>query len=89
MRAARAPCPVPTVLRLDGFDFRIYTEDHAPAHVHVFVGRFEARIAIGDATVAPFAIDPGGMSTREVRDAIRIVEVHQAVFLGIWRTYHG
>ena len=80
---------MPSILRLDGFEFRIYTEDHAPAHVHVFAGRLEARIAIGDADVAPYSIDPGAMATRQVREAIRIVEEHQAVFLGIWRKYHG
>jgi hypothetical protein len=24
-----------TVLRRDGFDFRIYTKDHEPGHVHI------------------------------------------------------
>ena len=38
---------MPTVLRLDGFEVRIYLNDHEPAHVHVFRAGGEAKIKLG------------------------------------------
>lgn len=80
---------MPTVLRLDGLEFFIYTNDHQPAHVHVFRGREEAKIAIGDDRVAPYVLDPGVMPGRDVRMAVHIVAEHQAVLLGVWRKLHA
>lgn len=42
-----------TILRVQGFDFRIYTNDHPPAHVHVIKGGGEVVIEIGDEQTAP------------------------------------
>jgi hypothetical protein len=35
---------VPTVLRQEGYDIVIRSNDHEPAHVHVFEGDGEAKI---------------------------------------------
>jgi hypothetical protein len=43
---------MPTVLRKDGFEFMIYTDDHEPAHVHVFKGEGKAKIIISTAEPA-------------------------------------
>jgi hypothetical protein len=67
---------VVTVLRLHGMRFVVYTADHEPPHVHVY-GDGEARIDIINFTV----ITQGGLSDRDVRRAVAVVEANQQVFL--------
>ncbi len=73
-----------TVLRQHGMRFVIYTADHEPAHVHV-IGDGEARIDIIDLKV----ITQGGMSDRDVRRAMTVVEENRQLLLDTWRHYHG
>jgi hypothetical protein len=64
--------------------FVIYTADHEPAHVHV-IGDGEARIDIIDLKV----ITQGGMSDRDVRRAMTVVEENRQLLLDTGRHYHG
>jgi hypothetical protein len=80
---------MPTVLRVQGYQFFIYPDDHEPAHVHVFKSGEEAKISIGDDDHAPEAIDPMRMPTHEVRQAVRIAQRFQGQFLAAWRKYHA
>ena len=73
-----------TLLRQYGMRFVIYTADHEPPHVHV-VGEGEARIDIAGLAV----ITQGGMSDRDVRRAVAVIEKNQQLFLDAWRKYHG
>jgi hypothetical protein len=45
-----------TVHRERGFEVILYPGDreHTPAHVHVFYGNGEAKIALGDESTAPW-----------------------------------
>lgn len=73
-----------TLLRQNGMRFVIYTADHEPPHVHVY-GEGEARIDIHRLTV----ITQGGMSDRDVRRAVAVIEENQQMFTEAWRRYHG
>jgi hypothetical protein len=73
-----------TILRQHGMRFVIYTADHEPAHVHV-IGDGEARIDIIDLKV----ITQGGMSDRDVRRAMTVVEENRQLLLDTWRHYNG
>lgn len=73
-----------TILRQHGMRFVIYTADHEPAHVHV-IGDGEARIDIIDLKV----ITQGGMSDRDVRRAMTVVEENRQLLLDTGRHYHG
>lgn len=73
-----------TVLRSTGLRFVIYTDDHAPAHLHVY-GDGEARIDI----VALSVLSNRGMSQRDLARALTIVAEHRAVFLERWQDIHG
>lgn len=65
----------------------IYVDDHEPAHVHIWKAGVAAKISVaGD---APEIIDPGRMSTTDLRRAWRIVEANQEQFLAAWREHHG
>ncbi|WP_320199266.1 DUF4160 domain-containing protein [Agrobacterium sp. rho-13.3] len=64
--------------------FVIYTADHEPHHVHVY-GEGESRIDMINLGV----ITQGGMSDRDVRRAVAVIEENQQLFLEAWRQYHG
>ena len=72
------------LLRAAGMRFVIYTDDHEPAHLHVY-GDGEARINILTATV----ISNRGMSKRDLSRALLIVREQQDLFLNKWHDLHG
>ena len=76
-----------TVLRADGLRVVVFTNDHAPAHVHVF-GDGEAKIDLigGD---APALVWADGMSRGEVRRALRLVTAQRAFLPARWEEIHG
>lgn len=76
---------MPTILRESGFRFMIYTDDHAPAHVHAWKDGAEARIAIEDIRI----LSHTGMRTKDLVQAVRITEENREMFLAEWRKYHG
>ena len=76
---------MPTVLRQDGFEVRIYTADHTPPHVHVFKGGGEVVVEIDPLSVR----EAKGMSRREEAAATRLVEEHQDKLREAWRRFHG
>lgn len=73
-----------TALRQNGLWFIIYTADHEPAHVHVY-GVGEVRIDI----VTLKVLTKGGLSDRDARRALAVVEESRDAFLETWRKYHG
>lgn len=77
-----------TVLRAHGLRVVIFTNDHEPAHVHVF-GDGEAKINLLGPSGIPALIWADGMNRSEVRRAMRIVTEQQTVLLARWEDIHG
>lgn len=73
-----------TLLRAAGMRFVIYTDDHEPAHLHVY-GDGEVRIDIVHLSL----ITNRGMSKRDVTRALDIILEHRAMFLSKWNEMHG
>ncbi len=72
---------------MEGFTIRVYSDDHPPAHVHVFHGGQEIRVYLrGD---RPFDRLSGRMSASDVRRALRLVDTHRDQLLTFWKRYHG
>ena len=71
---------MPTVLRQDGFDVRIFVRDHEPKHVHVRRGGGVAVIILGDVSVR----ERFGMSPRDVRTALQIVAENRDYLVAQW-----
>jgi len=77
---------VPTVVREEEFDVRIYTFDHPPPHVHV--AKAGAIVKINLSTHHAVEI-VGTISDRDVKRAERLVSRH-AHFLRLeWEKVHG
>ena len=80
---------MPTVLRQAGFAVRIYTDDHAPAHVHVWKAGELVVINLNDETRRVTTRAVKGMSKQNQRRALILVGAHQAFLLERWREIHG
>lgn len=77
---------MPTVLRAGRFTVRIYTQDHAPAHVHVVHGNGNLKVYLETER------DPelrGSMRPADVRRAVALVSAHYDDLLGAWRRIHS
>jgi hypothetical protein len=77
-----------TVLRAEGLRVVIFTNDHEPAHVHVF-GDGEAKIDLCGASGVPELVWADGMTRSEVRRALRVVASRQSQLLMRWERIHG
>lgn len=77
-----------TVLRESGFRFVIFTDDHEPAHVHVY-GDGEAKIQLVGREGEPELVWVQRMKSGEIRKAMAIVVRNRSGFLDRWRQIHG
>lgn len=77
-----------TIFRAHGLRIVIFTDDHEPAHVHVF-GDGHTKINLIGADGRPELIWADGAKRNEVRRAMQVVTEEQAAFLARWREIHG
>lgn len=81
---------MPTVHREDGFQVRIYPNDHLPRHVHVLKADGEVIIQLGSETESPWIDEVHkGISSKDVVKALTLVQVNQVKLLESWKTIHG
>lgn len=76
-----------TIHRAHGLRVIIFTDDHAPAHVHVF-GDGQAKINLLGPNGDPEIVWADGMTRAELRRAITLIRDHQESFLARWRDIH-
>lgn len=79
---------MPTILRLKGYRFMIYTSEPANErpHVHVIKDDRDAKIWID---VLAFAKGDDLFKAKERREIMEIAEEHQAFFMEKWEEIHG
>ena len=77
-----------TVHREAGLRFVIFTDDHEPAHVHVY-GDGSAKIDLVGESGAPELVHADGLKGGDVRKAMRIAAEQRAYLLERWRELHG
>lgn len=76
---------MPTVLREEGFEVRIYTNDHNPPHVHVYKSGSVCKIALVGVDELPSFIQISrNMRRSDAWLAISIVEKYQQYLLNRW-----
>lgn len=92
-----------TAHQKNGFDFRFYSNDHLPMHVHAihggkvcvfFLGVIEERVDEDDnsyiaALEAPGARENRGMKPANVRRALQIVSENQTKLIRSWEQHLG
>ena len=77
---------MPTLLKLFGLIFRIYTRDHQPPHVHVISQEGEAIFIINQEVTLK---DNKGMKPKDVSLAVSILEENKEIILEEWNKLHG
>ncbi|NBZ88991.1 DUF4160 domain-containing protein [Stagnihabitans tardus] len=77
-----------TIYRANGLRVIIFTDDHEPAHVHVF-GDGQAKIDLISPSGAPSLVWAEGMKANDLRRAMQMVRDQQEEFLAKWREIHG
>ena len=80
---------MPTVFKQAGFQVRIHSDDHPPAHVHVWKAGDEIVIDLGADNVPPSIRENKTMRRSDARRAVLLVEDNQEVLLEEWRAMHG
>ncbi len=70
---------MPTLLRLKGFKFFFYANDHEPPHVHILKAERWAKIEIKSAQVVY-----SSLKAQELRECLQILETHRNEFLEKW-----
>ncbi len=78
-----------TVLRINGYIVRIWSNDHLPRHVHVFKGDGECVINLVGIAGNPELREFYGMKRKEVVEAIKIVADNQEKLIEAWISIHG
>ncbi len=76
-----------TIYRAHGLRVIIFTDDHEPAHVHVF-GDGQAKINLTGREGLPDLIWAEGMKANDLRRAMQLVSERQELFLAKWREIH-
>ncbi len=77
-----------TVHRAFGFRFMILSNDHEPAHVHVFGQGGEAKVNLA----GPYGLELDwvvGISQADMRRIMTEVQAHRDAMLMEWRRIHG
>ena len=77
-----------TIYRAHGLRVIIFTDDHEPAHMHVF-GDGQAKINLVGPDGVPTLVKAEGMKVNDLRRAMQIVRDQQEQFLSKWREFHG
>ena len=71
--------------RKHGYDVVIHTNEHGPAHVHVFRGGKQLKVELLPIRV----VYNGGFNSREIRRIRALLEEHHALLLQEWTRLHG
>lgn len=77
-----------TVYRAHGFRIVVFTNDHEPAHVHVF-GDGEAKINLVGPDGVPELVWAVDMTRADVRRAMMIIMEQRDRLLAHWSAIHG
>jgi Domain of unknown function (DUF4160) len=77
-----------TICRAHGLHIIIFTDDHEPAHVHVF-GDGHANINLIGPDDAPALVRAENINASDLRRAMQLVRDQQAAFLAKWREFNG
>ena len=70
--------------RRDGYDVRIFTDDHLPAHVHVYKGGNRVQVYLEPIEFK----DNHGFNTRELGRIRDVIEENMELIQRIWLHYH-
>lgn len=74
---------MPTVLRVDGFRFFFFSDEHLPLHIHVENGDGYMRVELETFKVT----DKYKLSKSDEKKILSIIKEHQQKLIGAWDEY--
>lgn len=75
---------MPIIIRKLGFEIRIYSDDHAPAHVHCLKAGTELVVNLDALAIR----ENNGMSRGDRNQALSIIAANQPLLLAEWNRIH-
>lgn len=74
---------MPTVLRIDGYRFFFFSDEHTPEHIHIEKGDSYARIEIESLKVT----DTYNLNSKELKKLVSLVTKNKEKLKGTWDEY--
>ncbi len=74
---------MPTVLRVDGYRFFFFSDEHSPQHIHIEKGDGYARIELETIKVT----DSYNLNSKELKKLSRLVEQNSEKLRKAWNEY--
>lgn len=74
---------MPTVLRIDGFRFFFFSNEHTPEHIHIEKGDMYARIELESLKVT----DSYNLSSKDIKKLVELVKKNNDKLKGEWDEY--
>jgi len=79
----RGEVNMPTLLRENGYRFFFFSDEHLPKHVHIEKSDKYMRVELENLKVT----DNYHMTSKEIREVMRMIEKHKQLFLEGWDGY--
>ena len=74
---------MPTVLRIEGFRFFFFSDEHSPSHIHIEKGDAYARIELQTIKVT----DSYNLNPKELKKLRTLVEKNREILMEAWNEY--
>ncbi len=74
---------MPTILRIDGFRFFFFSDEHSPSHIHIEKGDGYARIELKRVKIT----DSYNLNSKELKKLRALVEKNNKKLIKAWNEY--
>ena len=76
---------MPTVLRVDGYRFFFFSDEHEPKHIHIEKADCYIRFELTTLKVT----DSYNISQKEINKVLKLVKKYRYKLIGAWDEYFG
>jgi hypothetical protein len=74
---------MPTVLRVEGFRFFFFSDEHLPKHIHIEKGSSYARVELDSLKIT----DSYNLNSKELKKLLKIVQNNRSKLKRSWNEY--
>ncbi|SMP86035.1 protein of unknown function [Epsilonproteobacteria bacterium SCGC AD-308-E02] len=74
---------MPTILKIDGFRFFFFSNEHSPEHIHIEKGDTYARIELESLKVT----DSYNLDSKDLKKLVALVKKNREKLQGDWNEY--
>jgi len=74
---------VPTILKINGYRFFFFSDEHTPEHIHIEKADAYARIELDNLNVT----DSYNLNSKELKKLLKLVEENKEKLQGAWNEY--